>query len=164
MIKRNTRRIRRKSNARRKNQKGGVANGLLAATALGFGMGVYASRKFSKGTSSTRPIQARVGPARPYTMTRYGDPVYSGEGGTKKTKKRTKKTKGRTKKRTKGTKKRTKGTKKRTKKRTMKKRQRGGRANVNWHEGSPLSYYGYPKNVTYDAGGTPNGIWGPTQY
>ena len=157
MIKRNTRRIRRKSNARRKNQKGGVANGLLAATALGFGMGVYASRKFSKGTSSTRPIQARVGPARPYTMTRYGDPVYSGEGGTKKTKKRTKKTKGRTKKRTKGT-------KKRTKKRTMKKRQRGGRANVNWHEGSPLSYYGYPKNVTYDAGGTPNGIWGPTQY
>ena len=154
MIKRNTRKIRRKSNVRRrKNQKGGVANGLLAATALGFGMGVYASRKFSKGTSSTRPIQARVGPARPYTMTRYGDPVYSGEGGTKKTKKRTKKTKGRTKKRTKG-----------TKKRTMKKRQRGGRANVNWHEGSPLSYYGYPKNVTYDAGGTPNGIWGPNQY
>ena len=170
MIKRNTRRIRRKSNPRRKNQKGGVANGLLAATALGFGMGVYASRKFSKGTSSTRPIQARVAPARPYAMTRYGDSIYSGEGGNKKTNKKTKKrtkkrTKGRTKKRTKGrTKKRTKKRTKGTKKRTMKKRQRGGRANVNWHEGSPLSYYGYPKNVTYDAGGTPNGIWGPNQY
>ena len=149
MIKRNTRRIRRKSNPRRKNQKGGVANGLLAATALGFGMGVYASRKFRKMVSSTRSGRARVAPALPYAMTRSG-PIYSGEGGKKRTKRRTKK---------RSTKKR------RTKKRsTKKRRQRGGRANVNWHEGSPLSYYGYPKNVTYDAGGNPNGIWAPNQY
>jgi len=162
MIKRNTRRIRRKSSVRRKNQKGGVANGLLAATALGFGMGVYASRKFSKGTSATRPVNTRVAPARPYAMTPSG-PIYSGEGGKKRTKRRTKKK--RTKRRTKKRRTKKRRTKKRTtKKRTMKRRQRGGRASVNWHEGSPLSYYGYPKNVTYDAGGNPNGIWGPTQY
>ena len=143
MIKRNTRRIRRKSNPRRKNQKGGVANELLAATVLGIGIGVYASRKFSKGASSPRSGEAcvapasphaRVAPTPPYAMTNSG-PVYSGEGG-----------------------------KKRTKRRTKKRKQRGGRANVNWHEGSPLSYYGYPKNVTYDAGGNPNGIWAPNQY
>ena len=82
MIKRNTRRIRRKSNPRRKNQKGGVANELLAATVLGIGIGVYASRKFSKGASSPRSGEARVEPKRPYAMTNYG-PVYSGEGGKK---------------------------------------------------------------------------------
>ena len=151
MIKRNTRRIRRKSNPRRKNQKGGVANELLAATALGFGMGVYASRKFRKMVSSTRSGRTRVAPARPYAMTNSGL-IYSGEGG----KRRTKKRRNRTKKRRNRTKKR--------RNRTKKRRQRGGRANVNWHEGSPLSYYGYPKNVTYDAGGNPNGIWAPNQY
>ena len=156
MIKRNTRKIRRKSSVRRKNQKGGVANGLLAATALGFGMGVYASRKFSKVESATRPVNTRVAPARPYAMTSSG-PIYSGEGGKKRTKKR------RTKKRRNRTKKRRNRTKKR-RNRTKKRKQRGGRANVNWHEGSPLSYYGYPKNVTYDAGGNPNGIWAPNQY
>ena len=150
MIKRNTRRIRRKSNPRRKNQKGGVANELLAATVLGIGIGVYASRKFSKGASSPRSVEARVEPARPYATTNSG-PIYSGDGGKKRTKRITKK---RTKRRT----------KKRTKRRTKKRKQRGGRANVNWHEGSPLSYYGYPKNVTYDAGGNPNGIWAPNQY
>jgi hypothetical protein len=160
MIKRNTRRIRRKSNPRRKNQKGGVANELLAATALGISIGVYASREFSKRASSPRSGEARVAPARsharvepkrPYATTKKSGPIYSGEGGKKRTKRRTKK---RTKRRT----------KKRTKRRTKKRKQRGGRANVNWHEGSPLSYYGYPKNVTYDAGGNPNGIWAPNQY
>ena len=150
MIKRNTRRIRRKSNARRKNQKGGIkklsqglkwVRGAPAAAVAGI-RGVYAEAPKKK-------MRAAVTPVRPYAMTRSG-PIYSGEGGKKRTKRRTKKR--RTKKRS---------TKKR---RTKKRRQRGGRANVNWHEGSPLSYYGYPKNVTYDAGGTPNGIWGPTQY
>ena len=156
MIKRNTRKIRRKSSVRRKNQKGGVANGLLAATALGFGMGVYASRKFSKVESATRPVNTRVAPARPYAITRSG-PVYSGEGGKKRTKRRTKKRRNR---KVRKVRKSRKG----GKSRQTKRKQRGGRANVNWHEGSPLSYYGYPKNVTYDAGGNPNGIWAPNQY